>query len=402
MAKCTKLSLVMGLVIFVAACVSQVNPIWETYFSTTNNKNNIEWLKSSTMDNNGDMVFTGSSIITGSVRTEDGLLFKYDQNGNQIWFSTFDFSLADGSVTSDEKLLDSVLDQNGNIYSVGQRRIKTATSTQPGSFVLKADQDGQLLWITEISQDQDAFDIEIFEGSIYVTGNKTQRLSFSGKIKLEIPHTERAWDLEVDTRGNIYVAGQDGLKKYSSQGELIWQQQHGAGATYSARVNIELDDQDGVVLLQPELDSTNSLLQRYTAFGELLWSKTLYLVDDGYSLAGKPAMVVERGQIWAAASDTFQRTVVNLTYQGQTNWTYTDSTGPIHDMARLENGNIAITGAGNNALLTPQGKLLATNKTADAGNSLSGSMLVNGNKMFVGTSVSRGDSIQVHLAMFEE
>lgn len=401
MAKCTKQSLTVGLVILLTACVSQVSPQWETYFSTTNNKNNIEWLKSSTMDNNGDMVFTGSSIITGSDRTEDGLLFKYDQNGNQIWFSTFDFSAVDGSFTSDEKLLDSVVDQNGNIYSVGQRRIKTDSSTQPSSFVIKANQDGQLLWMTEISQDQDAFDIELHEDGIYVTGNKTQRLSLTGDINLQISHNTRYWDVEVDALGNIYIAGQAGIQKYDSQGEFIWQNLH-ASNVYSARVNIELDDQSGIVLLQPGLNDISSLLQRYSEFGDLQWSKIVELSND-YSLAGKPAMVVEQGQIWAAASDTFKRKVVNLSYQGRINWTYSDATGPIQDIARLGNGKIAITGAGHSALLTPEGSLLATNDTRETGNSLSGELLVNGNKMFVGTSVSKSSSsIQVHLGMFEE
>lgn len=55
MANRTKLALLASPVL-ISACVQDVNPEWETYFSTSDNKNNIEWLNHVVADNNDDLI----------------------------------------------------------------------------------------------------------------------------------------------------------------------------------------------------------------------------------------------------------------------------------------------------------------------------------------------------------
>jgi len=389
-------------VIALTACVQQVNPIWETYFSTSNNNNNIEWLNHLTLDNTNDLLLTGGNITTGANRNEDGFLAKYDQQGSQIWATRYELpASAANSTLSNEKLIESRVDDDGYIYSVG-RRFETIDGTiQKSSFVMKVDQGGNFIWTTKISDSHDVFDLEIFENSVYVTGFATQRLSKKGKVELTINNEDRAWDIEVDMQGNMYVASRHDLVQYSPSGTLNWQYKH-TSTELSYRANIELDEtNDSLVLLQADGDS-HYLLQSFSMFGDSNWDKALSISNDNSSL-GKPKLIVDETAIWYAFSNDSQSKVGKVSTTGSNQWTFTEQQGPIHGLGKLANGNVAVTGAGHSVLLDNQGKQLAENDVARTASNTTGSIVVEGNKMFVGTSVSATTGgISIHLAMFEQ
>jgi len=389
-------------VIALTACVQQVNPIWETYFSTSNNNNNIEWLNHLTLDNTNDLLLTGGNITTGANRNEDGFLAKYDQQGSQIWATRYELPASSSNSTlSNEKLIESRVDDDGYIYSVGRRFETINGTTQSTSFVMKVDPDGNFMWTTKISDSHDVFDLEVFENSVYVTGFATQRLSKDGEIELILNHQDRAWDIEVDMQGNMYVASRHDLVQYSPSGTLNWQYNH-ASTELSYRANIELDEtNDRLVLLQADGDS-HYLLQSFSLFGDSNWDKALSISNDNSS-SGKPKLIVDKSAIWYAFSNDSQSKVGKVSINGSNQWTFTEQQGPIHGLGKLANGNVAITGAGHSVLLDSQGKQLAENDVARTASNTTGSIVVEGNKMFVGTSVSATTGgISIHLAMFEQ
>jgi hypothetical protein len=389
-------------IIALTACVQQVNPIWETYFSTSDNNNNIEWLNHLTLDNTNDLLLTGGNITTGANRNEDGFLAKYNQQGSQIWAARYELPASTANSTlSNEKLIESRVDDDGYIYSVGRRFETIDGAVQKSSFVMKVDQNGNFIWTTKISDSHDVFDLEVFEDSVYVTGFATQRLSKSGSIELTINNQDRAWDIEVDIQGNMYVASKHDVVQYSPSGTLNWQHNH-TSAELGYRANIELDEtNNSLVLLQADGDS-HYLLQSFSMFGDSNWKKSISINNDN-SLLGKPRLILEDSSIWFAFSNNSQSKVGKVTSAGSNQWTFTEQQGPIHGLGKLANGQVAVTGAGHSVLLDSQGKQLAKNDTARSASSTTGSIVVDGNKMFVGTStsVSKG-GISVHLAMFEQ
>lgn len=401
MANRTKLALLVSPA-FIAACGQEVNPEWETYFSTSDNKNNIEWLNHVVADNNSDLILAGSVVVTGADRTQDSLLAKFDQNGNKIWDRTFDLKSNPQASSSDDSVVDVVTDNNGNIYALGQAIERVDGSTQYSSFIIKTNQDGDLIWQQSISDARDSFDIELKDNALFVTGLVTQKLSLGGEILFSINHPDRNWDVEVDSQGNIYVAGRSGVSQYNSAGALVWSQAI-AGSNLSYRVNIELDEYNNAVLLaQSDLNANKQYIRSYSLFGDSNWSKSI-TVGGTNELSGQPGIVVSNNQYWFALSDSTERTVLSLTVDGAQNWRFEDSQGPIQAMGRLANGNIAITGAGNSVLLDGRGNAVGTNSTQYAGTANSGSLVVDGNQMFVGTSVSGAPGgIDIHLAMFEQ
>lgn len=389
-------------VVALTACVQQVNPIWETYFSTSQNNNNIEWLNHLTLDNTRDLLLTGGNITTGANRNEDGFLAKYDQQGSQIWATKYELpASASNSTHSNEKLIESRVDDDGYIYSVGRRFETIDGVVQESSFVMKVNQDGKFIWTTKISDSHDVFDLEVYENSIYVTGFATQRLSKDGDVELTINNADRAWDIEVDMQGNMYVASRHDLVQYDSSGTLNWQYSH-ASTELSYRANIELDEaNNSLVLLQADGDS-RYLLQSFSMLGDSNWNKSISLTSDN-SFSGKPKLIVDDSAIWFAFSNDSQTKVGKVSTAGSSQWTFTEQQGPVHGLGKLANGNIAVTGAGHSVLLDSKGKQLAKNDTSRAASNTSGSIVVDGNKMFVGTSVSTSESgIAVHLAMFEQ
>jgi hypothetical protein len=402
MANRTKITLLSFPVIALTACVQQINPIWQTYFSTSDNNNNIEWLNDLTLDNSNDLLLTGSNITAGANRNEDALLAKYNQQGSQVWSTKYDLPPTTADTTSsDEKLIETAIDLDGSIYSVGQRIEKMNGTSEQSSFVMKVDQDGHFIWSTKISNSHDAFDLEITNNSIYVTGYATQKLSLEGKTEWKIKHDDRAWDVEVDALGNVYVASKQALEQYNAEGVLVWRVEHDSTGL-SSRVNIELDESnDSLMLLQAD-ENNRFQLHRYSTQGDLNWNHSINLTADE-NTTGMPLLLVENDAIWFAISNDSQMKVGQISRQGNAQWTFSEQQGPIRDLAKLANGNIAITGAGHSVLLDSRGKLLAMNDSERSASNISGSLVVDGNKMFVATSVSATTGgISIHLAMFEQ
>jgi hypothetical protein len=131
-----------------------------------------------------DMYAVGS---TGSSQNRDGLLFKLDENGNNIWSKTFNGGYGD------DEFLNLKIAPDNTIVVVGETMV---TSFQCNAYIAKYDASGNLKW------------------------SKTPG-GQSGENELN--------DLEIDTNGNIFASGyyyngvnRDGfIVKYSPTGKIL-------------------------------------------------------------------------------------------------------------------------------------------------------------------------------------
>ena len=386
-------------VLALTACVQQVEPVWEAYFSTVDNNNNIEWLKRTELDSSGDVIIAGSSLVAGPNRNEDGLLVKYDAFGNLIWTTKLDQS-QDHMVQ--EKFTDLAV-FGSDIYVAGQYW-KNDPVFEEGSFVAKYNQDGKLIWLTPVSAESDLRDIEVSDSGIYVTGYQTQRLNDQGEITLSVPHAENAWDVEVDEIGNIYVGSRYGVEKLDSEGATLWKtyyEQSKAESVYF-NVNIELSSEGKIAWAANDQSNVTSSAQLLSQTGDRIWTKSI-AKSENVSLQGTPQITFINHDVLISVSSDESRVVTKYSDSGRQLWQFNDALGPVHEMGVLDNGYIVLTGGGNTALLAEDGTQLAEHNVNRYAQNLTGSLVIDQNDVYVATTVSvSGSGLQGYLAKFSQ
>ncbi|WP_197481125.1 hypothetical protein, partial [Oleiphilus sp. HI0086] len=167
----------------------------------------------------GEIISGGSTIRTGTDRQQNILLVKRSSDGELIWST--DIDLAKGNYRSDDKITDLTLDSDGNSYAIGVSYIVENDIQRYGSFLVKVDTYGELVWSIELSKHDDARDLEIHQDQLYVTGFATQVFNLDGVKQLKIEH-EKAWDIEVNDAGDIHIVGAEKAAKYNAAGQLAW------------------------------------------------------------------------------------------------------------------------------------------------------------------------------------
>ncbi len=401
----SKIALVLTSGLLLTACVEKVTPEWEAYFSTVENNNNIEWLKRTELDLYGDIVIAGSSVVAGPDRNEDTLLIKYDASGNLLWWKKSDASTIEGG-ESNETFTDLVVD-GADIYVVGQRsRSANEGGAAFSSFAARYDQDGRQVWETTLSNQSDAWDLEVQNGKLYVSGYQTQVLSLQGDIELTLPsaaHGENAWDVEVDSLGSIYVGSRYGVTKYNASGEVLWQKHVSASVAQDRYfdVNLELNAQGQVAFIASQQNNRQASVMVLSETGSLVWQTTLSKTE-GLALQGRP-QIVATGSSWLMAiSDQDTRKVVKLSSTGRQLWQFSDNTGPINELAVLENGRTVMTGAGKSAVLDASGTQIAEH-VQSAAQAFTGSLAVSGNEVFIANTRSvSGKGMMGYVAKFAD
>jgi hypothetical protein len=161
-------------------------------------------------------------------------------------------------------------DSNGNVYLVGSTN--ESLDGQPNSggmdvFVMKVDEDGELIWTTLLGNESD----------------------------------EKGYAIALDSEGNVFIAGLSNgsfyghlfagdfsdviVAKLDPKGSLLWTGQFGSSkydhTTYSKNPAIALDDKGDLYvvgatlgdLAQATLGSHDAYVAKYSASGEQLWIK---------------------------------------------------------------------------------------------------------------------------------
>jgi len=194
------------------------------------------------LDNDENIIVLGLTTNIGLSYTFDVTVIKYNKQGEIVWDKTYDL---DGGNLDDAT--DMVIDPDDNIFITGH------TGQPEKIFVMKLDNLGEQQWL-EFHEDDEwmcrASGIVIVDQDVYVSGHG----------------------------GNIN--GEDALLlKYTSDGNLVWQQNYnGTGNGSDIIRSIQADHQGNILLSgqtgeQDGFSVTNFLSLKYNTSGELLWEK---------------------------------------------------------------------------------------------------------------------------------
>ncbi len=117
----------------------------------------------------------------------DGIVCKYDKNGNEIWKKSFGTSTVDtfnaAALTSDDGIVavGAVGNNNGDAAGFGKNELESA------AVIVKYDSNGDLVWKNVVGGDRDSFsDVAISKnGDIFCTGNFASGVFFKNRGKAD-------------------------------------------------------------------------------------------------------------------------------------------------------------------------------------------------------------------------
>ena len=379
------------------ACKTEINPEWDLYYSqAADNQSRVEWLSNIAVDAYGDLVSSGSTVLIGGNRQQNALIVKHDSNGQFIWALEHDIAL--GAFRSDDKITDMVLDDDGNIYLTGVRYIVENEQQRYGSFLMKVNRYGEINWIYELSDQEDARDIELKDDRIYVTGYATQVFDLEGERQLKINH-DKAWDIEIDDLGSFYITGATKAQKYTADGTLAWSVNLQSDLNPQASLAL---NQDGSIVVAHNHDDRSTKVTGISSNGQIRWTKKYNPAKQSYGFPG-PALVKTdwRGDSVLSLSNDRGRRIVKLDDMGREEWQVTSS-GIVQDFIIGDDGSVYAVGGGLNEKYDASGKLLGKTIQTSSTQITTGSIAIDGEDMYVGYSAVNSGEIQFYLAKFKD
>jgi hypothetical protein len=266
------------------------------------------------VDKDANVYVAGVSFTYST--SEDILLIKYSPLGDTLWVRKYN----GGYTYSQEFPRDMILDPQGNVYITGAT---LGTGTNGWDYVtIKYSPDGDTLWARKyngLGNSRDfpiAMDIDD-SGNIYVTGGGGQsQYSFDYATIKYTPSGDTVWarrykgpgdssdyatDIVVDKNGNVYVTGiswtADTINgyggsyyfatlKYSSTGELLWENRLGPTCAYleqtGGSAKIAIDSDTNVIISGSPSYSwclPVHVTTKYSPSGQTIWSKRF----DGFA-----------------------------------------------------------------------------------------------------------------------
>ena len=395
MSKFFRFPVILSLTILVA-CTAALSPDWTVFYTqATGDEQRIEWLSNVAVDSYGDVITAGETIRVGTDRQENILLVKHDDRGNLVWATEYDF--AQGAYRSDDNVTDMALDSDGNAYLVGVQYIVENDVQRYGSFMMKVDRLGDVIWALTLNDKEDARDVEVSDNKVYVTGHATQVFDLDGQRLLNIEHPDaKAWDVEVDDSGNIYVVGYAAATKYSAEGVLLWSVAQPAGLTHQASITVNADGSAVIA----HLESNNIRVAAISSEGLAQWNKTYAPAQQSYGLPGHALVKTDlRGDIILAVSNDKSRRIVKLNDAGQEAWQVTGS-GMVRDFAIDDAGAVYVVGSGKNEKYDANGQFVAEATMDYSVEVTTGSIALDGQNIYVAYSANSGKTFNFFLAKY--
>ncbi|MFT7184772.1 MAG: hypothetical protein ACI84K_000138 [Pseudohongiellaceae bacterium] len=378
----------------IIGCKAEFPPEWRLFYTQAEgDETRVEWLSTIAVDVYGDVLSAGHTVKTGSNRQVNILLVKHDENGDFIWSTEYD--IAQGAFRSDDKTTDMVLDDSGNAYLVGVQNIVENNQGRSGSFLTKIDQFGDVLWTQHLSDEKDAQDIEISDGKLYVTGHATQVFDLDGLRLLNIAHPNtRAWDIEVDDAGNMYVAGHAATTKYDEEGAQQWSVTLPEQVSQQASIAI---NSDGSVVIAHNQSDRSTRIAAISYDGTSLWNKTYSPAKQSYGVPG-PALVKTdwRGDIILARSNDKSRRIIKLNANGRELWKIS-STGIIQAFIVDNDRAIFAVGGGINEKYKANGDFSVETTQVLSVQTSTGSIVKSGEDIYIGYSAANNGKSNFYL-----
>jgi len=390
-----RFSVILSLTILVA-CKAALSPDWTVFHTQAEgDEERIEWLSNVAVDSYGDVISAGETIKIGADRQENILLVKHDDNGNLVWATEYDF--AQGAYRSDDNVTDMALDSDGNAYLVGVQYIVENDVQRYGSFMMKVDHLGDVVWALTLNDKEDARDVEVSDNKVYVTGHATQVFNLDGQRLLNIEHPDaKAWDVEVDASGNIYVVGYAAATKYNAEGVLLWSVAQPAGLTHQASIAVNTDGSAVIA----HLESRNIRVAAISSDGQIQWNKTYAPAQQSYGLPGHALVKTDlRGDIILAVSNDKSRRIVKLNDAGQETWQVTGN-GIVRDFAIDDTGAVYVVGSGTNEKYDANGQFVAEATMDYSVEVTTASIALDGQNIYVAYSANSGSTFNFFLAKY--
>lgn len=246
------------------------------------------------LDASGNVYVTGGS--TGNGTLMDFCTIKYDNNGNEIWVSRYDFNgNYDGAIGLD-------VDPNGTSVVTGA----SGTSYQNWDFLtMKFDANGSIIATERTVTAGNSFDKPVDikrddQGNIYIAGStqtngndiNIKLIKISSNFQLQWQKTfdgaglkDEPSEIDIDGSGNIYLTGYtektNGGKdfitqKYTPSGIKLWEKRRKAEQEEkeAKAKSIDVDINGNVYVLGTEEDeySKKYRLIRYDSNGNEIWT----------------------------------------------------------------------------------------------------------------------------------
>lgn len=395
MSKLSRFSVILSLTVLVA-CKAALSPDWVVFYTqAVDGEERIEWLSNVAVDSYGDVITAGETIVLGADRQENVLVAKHDTGGNLIWATEYDF--AQGAYRSDDNVTDMALDNDGNAYLVGVQYIVENDVQRYGSFMMKVDSLGAVVWTLALSDKEDARDVEVSDNKVYVTGHSTQVFDMDGLRLLNIEHPDaKAWDVEVDDLGNIYVVGYAAATKFNAEGAQVWSVVQPEGLTHQASIAVNID---GSVVIA-HLESNNIRVVGISSEGLPQWNKSYTPSQQSYGLPGHALVKTDwRGDIVVAVSNDKSRRIVKLNDAGQEVWQVTGS-GIVREFMIDDTGAVYVVGSGTNEKYDANGQFVAEATMDYAVGVTSGSIALDGQDIYIAYSAKSDSTYKFFLAKY--
>ena len=233
-----------------------------------------------TGDRSGNIYAVGSSDETAFVR-------KFSSSGAVLWTRTFASSTA----------RDAVVDQDGYVYIVG--------GYENNAFIRKYSASGTLIWTRTFSGTgyRGATSVDVYRDAIYLAGDLSSNDAFVRKYStggtliwtqaFGTSKNDSASDVEVDSLGNVYVAGDTNgslagskgsydafVRKYSASGTTVWTKQFGSSKYDSASALTTRTGSEVYVvgitngaLAGSYQGNGDAFLRRLNASGDAVWTR---------------------------------------------------------------------------------------------------------------------------------
>ncbi len=394
------LTLLLSLIL-ITACTAAIKPEWVSLY---NHKADVEsdrltWLDDMAVNSFGDVLVAGTAIRFGLADLEQNLvLVRFNDRGQRLWAR--EFNLATGDYRSDDSVLAMVLDAQDNVYILAnQFRVPDENSSFSGAWLISADANGNERWRQQLSADSEMRALSLNNDKLYTTGPNTQVFSLDGTQLQQIEHADHtASAVTANTSGEFVVASGQAVSLFNANGQRLWQQTGEANEYPGGEVMFTMNGD--IVATNLLADNGGARITRYTPSGDKLWTRTFSAAYNSFGIPG-PALVFEdyRGDLWLTASNADGHRIAKLDSSGRVIWNKTSRNGIVKD-AVLKGSDLFVVGDGFNAKYESDGSRVAESKIDRGVQITTGSVAVDGDKLYSGYSAQDNGSFALHLSQY--
>jgi uncharacterized delta-60 repeat protein len=272
---------------------SQGDTVWVRSYNGSGNGS--DFTRDIVLDRSGNIYVTGQS--TGSGSGKDYVTIKYHPNGDTAWMRIYD-----GPSNANDVATAIAVDGSNYVYVTGY---SDSTGTDQDYVTIKYNPNGDTAWVRRYNGpgngDEYPSDIAVdSSGNVYVTGYSAGSGTASDYATIKyLPNgdtawvrryngpgnvNDRAWGIEIDGSGNIYVAGQSSGSgssddyatiKYYPDGDTAWVRRYNSPKNGNDQAWHIIVDGSGNVYVTGNSDSIGTGLDyvtiKYNPNGDTTW-----------------------------------------------------------------------------------------------------------------------------------